>query len=392
MHRRRLCLEEPKMWKRETRISEETAMYRAISVTIVITTVLPSFLESSAREPRHSEEITAVREDFANKDFTFRDVAGIGRQAGITRRDPSDVIEVGDEYFVYYTYVDHEKLPANLRRLCASGYVGTIRYATSRNEGLHWIEQGPALGTGSPGSFDSFAVFTPNIVKFENRYWLYYTGVKATPGKEVFENNSVNDFTAIGVAVADSPRGPFERLSDQPILTVTPKSADPAKPSPFDSYRIDDAALLVRDHDKDGDPDIWLYYKGRNIDHGRSGPGKTQMGLAIADTPAGPYRRLNGGRPILANSHEVMIWPHRTGVAAYASASRTLEFAPDGIDFTSDPLQVRTPTKPIAPGCFRTDLTKPEDYGRGITWGISMKDPGGPSPYLLRYEINLLAR
>ena len=364
-------------------------MYRTISAAAVITIALFPASLSSARKSDYSEEIAAVREDFANKSFTFRDVAGIGKQPGITRRDPSDVIKVGDEYFVYYTYVDHEKLPPNLKRLRASGYVGTIWYATSRNEGLHWIEHGPALGKGALGSFDSFAVFTPNIVKFDNRYYLYYTGVKATPGKDVFENNSVNDFTAIGVAVADSPHGPFERLSDRPVLTVTPRSTDPAKPSPFDSYRIDDAALLVRDHDKDGDPDVWLYYKGRNIDHGRSGPGKTQMGLAIADTPAGPYSRLNGGKPILPNSHEVMIWPHRWGVAAYASASRTLEFAPDGIDFTSDPLHARTASKSIAPGCFRTDLTEPKDFGRGITWGISMKDPGGPSPYLLRYTINL---
>lgn len=365
-------------------------MYRTITAAAVITISLISFASLYAETSDYSAEIAAVRADFANKNFTFREVAGIGKQAGITRRDPSDIIKVGDEYFVYYTYVDQKKLPARLKRLRISGYVGTVWYATSKSEVCNWIERGPALGTGKAGAFDSFAVFTPNIVKFDNRYYLYYTGVKPTPGKDVFENNSVNDFTAIGVAMADSPHGPFERLSDQPILTVSPSSTDPAKPSPFDSYRIDDAALLVRDYDNDGDPDVWLYYKGRNIDHGRSGPGKTQMGLAIADTPAGPYKRINDGKPILPNSHEVMIWPHRSGVAAYASASRTLEFAPDGIDFTSIPLHVRTPSKPIAPGCFRPDLTEPEDFGRGITWGISMKNPAGQYPYLLRYSINLL--
>jgi len=366
-------------------------MYRKITAATFITIAFILFSLSYAQEPDRSDEIGAVRADFANKDFTFHEVPGIGKQAGITRRDPSDVIKIGDEYFVYYTYVDQEKLPSNLKRLRTSGYVGVIWYAASKNEGRDWAEKGPALGTGKAGSFDSFAVFTPNIVKFENRYYFYYTGVKPTPGKDVFENNSVNDFTAIGVAAADSPRGPFERLSDKPILTVAPKSTEPATPSPFDSYRIDDAALLVRDYDKDGDQDVWLYYKGRNIYHGRSGPGKTQMGLAIADTPAGPYERLNGGKPILPNSHEVMIWPHRSGVAAYASKSRTLEFAPDGIDFTSNPLHVRTLSKPTAPGCFRPDLTEPEAYARGITWGISMKNPAGPYPYLLRYSINLLA-
>jgi hypothetical protein len=340
------------------------------------------------------DEFAVIKADYLERDFTFQDVAsigrqaGIGRQPGITRRDPSDIIKVGDTYFVYYTHVDQNALPPALRPLRASGYVGTLWYATSTDEGLHWVERSQALGTGTPGSFDSFAVFTPNILKFDNRFWLYYTGVQATPGRDIFENNSVNDFTAIGVAVADSPHGPFLRVSDQPVLTVAPRSTDPAVTSPFDSYRIDDAALLVRDFDKDGDPDVWLYYKGRNIDHGRSGPAKTQMGLAVAKTPVGPYARVNHGQPILANSHEVMIWPHHSGVAAYASASRTFEFAPDGIDFASSPLHMETPSRPIAPGCFRMDLCEPGGVRPGITWGISMKDPGGPSPYLVRFEVN----
>ena len=245
------------------------------------------------------EDIAQVREDFTGQSFAFQTVTGIGKEAGFTRRDPSDVIKVGDTYFVYYTHVDHGKLTPERQRLRASGYVGVIWYATSKDEGLNWTEQGLALGTGPEGAFDSYAVFTPNIVKFNGQYWLYYTGVKATPGKTLFENNSVNDVTALGVAVADSPHGPFKRLSPEPILRVTPRSVDPVRPSPFDSFRIDDAALLVRDHDGDGDLDLWLYYKGRNIDHGRSGPGKTEMGLAIADTPAGPYTRVNQDKSIL---------------------------------------------------------------------------------------------
>jgi hypothetical protein len=334
-------------------------------------------------------DTSVVKADFANKGFRFHPAKGLGKVEGITRRDPSDVIGVGDTYFVWYTHVDQTRLPAHLKRLRASGYVGTIWYAVSKDEGHSWVERGEALGTGPAGAFDSFAVFTPNIVKFDGRYWLYYTGVKPTPGKTIFENNSTNDFTAIGIAVADSPNGPFRRVSDEPILSPSPRSVDPAKSSPFDSYRVDDAALLVRDYDGDGDMDIWLYYKGRNIDYGRSGPGKTRMGLTVADRPQGPYARVNSGRPILSDSHEVMIWPHRAGVAAYASASRTLEFAPDGVDFTTNPIHVQTLPRPIAPGCFRADLTKPVPFGRGITWGICMKEPSGPSPYLLRYEIDL---
>ena len=224
-----------------------------VTITLCVL-VCCSFSVAQPNQLAGRDDIALVKDDFADKAFTFQAVTGIGEQSGITRRDPSDIIRVGDICFVYYTYVDHGKLSPEKKPLKASGYVGTIWYATSEDEGHHWTEQGLALGTGTSDSFDGFAVFTPNIVKFNGQYWLYYTGVKASAGQAIFENNSVNDVTALGVAVADSPHGPFTRLGPDPILTVTLRSTDPARPSPFDSFRIDDASLLVRDHDGDGVP------------------------------------------------------------------------------------------------------------------------------------------
>jgi hypothetical protein len=90
-----------------------------------------------------------------------------------------------------------------------------VWYAVSKDEGRTWDEQGQALGLGEPRTFDSFGVFTPNILAYEGKYWLYYTGVRPTPGRAgVFENNSTNDPTAIGVAVADHPGGPFVKQND----------------------------------------------------------------------------------------------------------------------------------------------------------------------------------
>ncbi|MCP4311572.1 MAG: family 43 glycosylhydrolase [Bacteroidetes bacterium] len=76
-----------------------------------------------------------------------------------------------------------------------------------------------ALGTGEDGVFDSHAVFTPNILAYEGKYYLYYTGVKPTPGNpdKEFEGNSTTDITAIGLAVADSPDGPYDKHGD-PLL------------------------------------------------------------------------------------------------------------------------------------------------------------------------------
>lgn len=305
-----------------------------------------------------------VKTDFDKINFKYDEVEGIGHEEGCTRRDPSDVIRVGDTYYVYYTKVFGR----------AAGYWGTLWYAVSSDEGYTWEEKGEVLGLGKDGTFDSQATFTPNILYAEGKYWLYYTGVKPTPENEKgeFENNSTTDITALGLAVSDSPDGPFVRISDDPILKVS------AEPEKFDSYRIDDASLLFRNGI------YWLYYKGRSRIHGKGGPAHTRMGVAFSKNPEGPFEKLD--RPILAGSHEVLIWPHATGVAALASISSTFEYAADGVDFTSKKLQTKVENRPHAPGAFRPDLTTFVTVGEGLKWGIGMIH-NGPEAYLIRYEV-----
>jgi hypothetical protein len=331
----------------------ETKEARAI--TLIITAALLLYPKLNAQDTGN---------DFTGIYFKYKELKGIGHEKGCTRRDPSDIIKVGDIYYVYYTKI-YGRSP---------GYWGTLWYATSTDEGHTWEEQGEILGVGHPGSFDSQATFTPNILYAEGKYWLFYTGVKPTPGNEegAFENNSTTDITALGVAVADSPDGPFYRVSDEPILKVS------VEPEKFDSYRVDDASLLYRNGL------YWLYYKGRSRLHGQGGPAHTQMGVAYSSSPRGPFIKLD--RPILPESHEVLIWPHGTGVAALASLSSTFEYAADGVDFTSSPMAAKAENRPIAPGAYRPDLTGPLIMGEGLKWGISMVHHGDES-YLVRFEL-----
>jgi hypothetical protein len=303
--------------------------------------------------------------DLSGIHFKYDEAKGISHEAGCTRRDPSDVIQVGDTWYVYYTKVFGQ----------SPGYWGTLWYATSKDEGYTWTEKGEILGLGESGTFDSQATFTPNVLGADGNYYLYYTGVKPTPGNEKgeFENNSITDITAIGVAVADSPDGPFVRVSNEPVLKVSPE------PEKFDSYRIDDAALLYRNGL------YWLYYKGRSRIHGKGGPTHTQMGVAYSKRPQGPFEKLD--KPLMAGSHEVLIWPEGAGVAALASISCTIEYAPDGVDFISNKLGMKVKNRPNAPGAFRPDLTHPVVYGEHLKWGISMVH-NGPEAYLIRYEVN----
>jgi hypothetical protein len=305
-----------------------------------------------------------VKEYFSRIEFKFTDIKGIGHEKGCTRRDPSDVIKVGDTYYVYYTKIYGR----------APGYWGTVWYATSKDEGFTWTEQGEALGVGKTGTFDSQATFTPNILFTNGNYYLYYTGVKPTPGNEKgeFENNSTTDITGIGIAVASSPAGPFLRVSNEPIVKVSPE------PDKFDSYRVDDAVLFYRNGL------YWLYYKGRARAHGVGGPTHTQMGVAFSKYPEGPFTKMDN--PILPNSHEVMLWQQGTGVGALASLSSTFEYAPDGIDFTTNKLAVKVSNRPIAMGVYRPDLTDRSVSAAGIHWGISMV-VNGDECYLTRYRV-----
>lgn len=301
--------------------------------------------------------------------FAFEQVTGIGYEKGVSRRDPSDVIKVGDLYYVWYTRIpavtDGERTP-----LYNSGYYGTIWYATS-SDGVRWAEKGEALRPAEGGSFDSHAVFTPNILKYGDKFYLYFTAVKPTPENPEgrFENNSSTDFTAIGVAVANSPDGPFVRVRHEPVIEIS------GDENLFDSYRVDDAAALVRDNK------VWLYYKGRSRRHGETGPRHTEMGVAFADSPGGPFTKYK--ESVLAHSHEVLIWPWESGVASLASISQSISFAADGLRFS--PVFENLTSIPKAPGLFRPDLI---DHSTDALpgWGISHEYKGG-DVYLVRYEL-----
>jgi len=323
-----------------------------------------AFLSRLAISNAQTQDTESIREKFSKIEFSYDKVSGIGYEKGLTRRDPSDVIKVGGICYVYYTKIYGR----------APGYWGTVWYATSKDDGYNWKEQGEILGLGKKDMFDAQATFTPNILFANGKYFLYYTGVKPTPGnaKGEFENNSTNDITAIGVAMSDSPFGPFTRVSEEPILKVS------VEPEKFDSYRVDDAALLYRNGL------YWLYHKGRSRVNEAEGPAHTQMGVAYSSNPQGPFIKYY--KPILPQSHEVMIWQDGNGIAALSSLSNTLEYASDGIDFTSNKLSVKGKSIPKAPGAFRSDLTSRFTEEKGLKWGISMV-MNGDECYLTRYTL-----
>jgi arylsulfatase len=286
------------------------------------------------------------------RDFGYQ--AAIGPEKGVSRRDPSDVIQVEDQYYVWYSKVtegpDVWGYP--------SGYSADVYYATSP-DGTKWTEQGMAVGKGDASQWDGHGVFTPNILRADGKYYVFYTAVA--------EGHSEKTPTRIGVAVSQSPNGPWKKSEQNPVLVPGDD------PEGSDSMRVDDASLVVREGK------YWLYYKGRQLDHS---PGETKMGVAIAERPEGPYRKHQAGP--LHPGHEVLVWPHGTGVASMATAAgpKRIYFAADGIGFEQRNLVSRPPQ---APGLFRNDHFQNGTVGDGIRWGISHAR-AGRDLYLLRFD------
>jgi len=270
------------------------------------------------------------------------------------RRDPSDIIQVDGLYYVWYS-----------KGKIAPGYDATVWYATS-SDGSNWTEKGEAVARGGKGAWDEASVFTPNILVAEDKYWLFFTAISKKP--------KIKPDSKIGIAVSDSPDGPWEKLATNPVLKNSDNADD------FDSHLIDDACLIKRDGK------YWFYYKGRQL--GKR-PHQTQLGLAIADHPQGPYVKHEAS-PVIPGNHEVLVWPQGDGVAALIGKVgpkewvQSIVYSEDGINFakTHDVIDV-----PHAAGAYRPEAFTESGDGKQIEWGVHIGKARGSLPFIERFDL-----
>ena len=283
----------------------------------------------------------------------YTPIQGLGPEEGISRGDNSDIIKVGDLYYVWYW-----KIGNNVRW-------GTW-YATSP-DGYTWTEKGEAIPPGEEGSWDDEGCFTPGILVANNKYYLFYTAVNNPYRDPDLERSK----TRIGIATSDSPDGPWTKLASNPILVPSTDTTE------FDSHRVDDSSLLVRDGK------YWLYYKGRQWGKKYT---ETKMGVAIADKPEGPYIKYDKN-PIVGGGHEVLVWPQGKGVGTLIGAvgpeeiTHSLMYAEDGLNFIKTH-EFTDKNSPYAPGAYRPEAFTGSGKGQMIEWGL-YKDRG----YLGRFDL-----
>lgn len=134
--------------------------------------------------------------------------------------------------------------------------------------------------------FDGMSTHNTCIRFWQGKYYLYYMGT--TYGGNIPDTGTVDPLRAletwnrkrIGVAVADSPFGPFTRR-DAPLL-------EPRDPSHWDCTITTNPTVAILPSGK-----TYMIYKSRS-----SCDSPMQLGAAVADRPDGPFTRLSE-EPIL---------------------------------------------------------------------------------------------
>ena len=323
--------------------------------------------------------------------FRYSPVCRIGKEPGVTRRDPSKVIQVGDTYYVWYSRRKTEErwlgiAQASETRPAWDWDMADIWYATSR-DGFRWEERGPAVVRGERGSFDDRAVFTPDILVHGGNYYLYYQVIQG-----VWKHRSIHQ---IGMAWAESPDGPWTK-TEQPVLRPGRRGnfvgdADDADAidsfGDWDSHKLHDPYVLVYRGQ------IWLFYKGVQFGRSYRHDLGCAWGVATADDPRGPFVKspLN---PLTNSGHETFLYPFREGIAAVTShegpEKNTIQYAPDGLNFE---VVGKVTVPPVAAGPHLPDAFSDSDDGRGVSWGLAHIQHGHDARlengYLVRFDCNL---
>ena len=211
------------------------------------------------------------------------------REPGYHLWDPSVIRGDDGTYHLYYS---RWKSSLGFDAWCTHA---EIAWATAPAPEGPYTFRGLALPARGADFWDGHSVFNTNVVRIGTRYFLYYTGNRGTglwsPERRISTSSEEwwthRNRQRIGVAVADSPAGPWRR-TDQPLLDTGPA---------FGNTIINVPNLVLKP-----DGGYRLYYKTLADGPGRFGGGVFHYG-ADSTSPFGPFVRHP--RP-LVNKNELM--------------------------------------------------------------------------------------
>ena len=129
--------------------------------------------------------------------------------------DPEGAV-FNKEYWVYPTY--------------SAGYGDQLFFdAFSSKDLVTWKKHSRVLDTSNI-KWARQAMWAPAIIEKDKKYYLFFSAndvQRPSRGASYDPNNDINHFGGIGVAVADSPAGPFEDYLGEPLIADFYNDAQP---------------------------------------------------------------------------------------------------------------------------------------------------------------------
>lgn len=159
------------------------------------------------------------------------------------------------------------------------------------------VPQGPytfsdvALPERGAQFWDGRSTHNPRILKYNHKYYLIYMGSTHPFAAPTFDELTLESSWCtvgrankrIGLAVSDSPYGPWRRF-DEPILKT--------KPNTFYSFLTSNPSPIIQE-----DGSVMMIFKGRSY-KGNGAYSDMALGMAYAPAIEGPYTVLNNEQPI----------------------------------------------------------------------------------------------
>jgi len=162
--------------------------------------------------------------------------------------------------------------------------------------------------------WDGRSTHNPRILKYQNKYYLIYMGSTHPFANPTYEQLTLDSpwctvgrsNKRIGLAVADSPYGPWKRF-DEPILQT--------KPNTFYSFLVSNPSPIIQE-----DGSVMMIFKGRTY-IGDDKFSDMALGMAYAPSIEGPYTVLNNDQPIFqvdgqGEAEDPFLWKDNRGYHA----------------------------------------------------------------------------
>ncbi|WP_240042671.1 glycoside hydrolase family 43 protein [Maribacter aurantiacus] len=128
--------------------------------------------------------------------------------------DPEGAV-FGDEYWIYPTFSDDYDKQLHFDAFSSQDLIEWKKHENILDTTkIKWLRQ---------------ALWAPSIIEKDKKYYLFFGANDIQrPGRSSYDpNNDINHYGGIGVAVADTPGGPFEDYLGEPLISDFYNDAQP---------------------------------------------------------------------------------------------------------------------------------------------------------------------